>query len=50
MRSPNPIIYPARASVNTLSIPEYLTDKYWSKIILSYLRFLPILYPVEEKA
>lgn len=45
IRSPNLIIYPARALVNTLSMVKCLIDKYWNKIILSCLRFLPALYP-----
>lgn len=35
----NPIIYPARASVNTLSTAKGLIDKYWNKIMLSCLTF-----------
>lgn len=45
IRSPNPIIYPARALVNTLSMVKCLIDKYWNKIISSCLRFLPALLP-----
>lgn len=41
----NPIKYPARASINALSMAKRMIDKYWNAIILSCLRFLLILHP-----